>query len=392
MNLSDLQAKYKALQMQIEDKYLDKEPPVELQESLKNAILEYQTAKAEAEKEADKKLENKGVVVTMNKKQMKNQIFKAMLKGQDFTDEMRASGIELPRLMDSVGETGQVGAVNNRGGYLVSEEFMDVDIYGGDVRPVPAREIAVTKPTGKIPTFNLSQAKENNKFLVAFDELDTIAKKQIVFGQLDYTTVDKAGIIPLSNRILDDASDVLGMVMSALATADAYQRNQDIITALLSAVSQTRYSGANTDFDDVEGIDALIKAVRVDLTGVNRHNAVIVTCDTVFGKIATAKNEDGDYYLRPMATDPARFQIDGVEVIAIDDSHFTSSNTLTECALVGNFDRVAFIHRQGMEISTSAEAGFTSDALLVRGTKRSVVKVLEAGAFVKVLAGANPEG
>lgn len=389
INLTELQARYKSLQAKIENEFSDKEPPAELQEELKNAILDYQTAKAEADKEANKKLENKGVIVTMNKKQMKNQIFKAMLKGQEFTDEMKASGIELPKWFDTLGETGQVGANAPRGGYLVSEEFMDVDIYGGDVRPVPARDIAVSKPTGKIPNFNLSQAKAVNKYLVPFDELDEIAKKQVVFGQLDYTTIDKAGIIPLSNRILDDAdSDVLGMVMQAFSVADAYQRNQDIISAVISAVALTEKTGSNTDFDDVAGIDALIRAVRVKLTGVNRANAVIVTCDTVFGKLATAKNEEGDYYLRPMATDPARFQIDGVEVIAIDDAHFTTDSTLNEMCLVGNFDRVAYINRKGMEIATSSEAGFTSDSLLVRGTKRSCVKVLEANAFVKIVAGA----
>lgn len=388
--LLELQAKYKGLQAKIENEFSDKEPPAELLDELKNSIFEYQTAKAEAEKEANKKLENKGVFTVMNKKQMKNQIFKAMLKGQAFTDEMQASGIELPKFVDTLGETGQVGANAQRGGYLVSEEFMDVDVYGGDVRLVPAREINVSKPTGKIPTFNLSQAKAVNKFLVPYDELDEISQKQIVFSQLNYTTVDKAGIVPLSNRILDDAnSNVLQMVMSAFATADAYQRNQDIISAVMG-ISQitTEKAGQGNTFADVEGIDALIRAVRVKLTGTNRASAVIVTCDTVFGKLATAKNLEGDYYLRPMATDPARYQIDGIEVIAIDDSHFTVGETLQEIALVGNWDRVAYINRKGMEISTSSEAGFTKDALLVRGTKRSCVLILEKEAFVKVVEGA----
>ncbi len=387
-SLNSLKAKYEALQAQIENEYVSKEPPAELQEALKDAIQEYQNAKAEAEKEAEKK-ENKGVVITMNKKAMKNQIFKAMLRGQEFTDEMRASGIELPKMVATLGTTGQVGADNQRGGYLVSEEFMDVDVYGGDVRPVPARDIQVSKPTGKIPTFNLSQAKAANKFLVPFDELDEIAQKQVVFGQLDYTTVDKAGIIPLSNRIIEDAdSDVLGMVSNALYTAEAYQRNQDIVDAINAANPTAGKIGQGKDFEDVEAIDAIIKAVRVTLTGVNRAKAQIVVPDTVFGKLACIKNLEGNYYVRPMAYDPARFQIDGVEIIAVDDSHFTTESTLNECALVGNFDRVAYINRKGMQIDTSAEAGFTKDALLVRGTKRSCVKVLEAGAFVKVVAGA----
>lgn len=386
--LAGLKAKYEALQATIENEYASQEPPAELQEKLKDAIREYQNAKAEAEKEATKN-NNKGVVVTMNKRAMKNQIFKAMLKGQEFTDEMKASGIDLPKYVDTLGETGQVGANAPRGGYLVSEEFLDVDVYGGEVTPIPARDIQVSKPTGKIPSFNLSQAKEAGKFLVPFDELDEIAKKQVVFGQLDFTSIDKAGIVPLSNRILEDAdSDVLGLVTEALLTAAAYQRNQDIVSALMSASIGSAKIGSDKDFDDVESIDAIIKAVRVKLTGVNRAKAQIVVPDTVFGKLATIKNLEGNYYIRPMAYDSARFQLDGVEIISVDDSHFTVSDSLVECALVGNFDRVAFFNRKGMAIATSSEAGFTSDSLLVRGVKRSCVKVLEATAFVKVEPGA----
>lgn len=363
---------------------------------LKNA---YECAFA-AEQVEKIKLEGKGVkkMGNLNEKDMKNKIFKAMLKKADFTDEMRASGY-----LATVGSNGQIGVITEsitgeRGGYLVPEEFLTVERNGeGLVISCPCRTISVNEPIGKIPTFDVSQGAGDGKFLYSFDELDTISETNALFGQLNYNCVDKAGIVPISRRLLDDAaSDVVSMVSECIATAAVYQKSADVLTAI-SGISglKTEYLGSGKTFADKEAMKAFVKTIRGTLKGSNRANAKIVMCDTDFAKLATLQMTNGEYYLKPMAYDASRYMVEGVEVIALDDKLFTTTSgtttTVGGSCFVGNFNKVAYVERKGLEISSDYSAGFTRDALLVKGIKRACALVLDGQAFVKIAEGAAPE-
>lgn len=321
--------------------------------------------------------------IKMNKKQMKNQIFRAMIKGQEFTDEMKASGVDLPKLLDEIPATGNVEGVDGRGGYLVSEEFLDTDVYGGEVIRIPATDIAVSKPTGKAPYFDRDQAKAAGAFLVDADELTEITEKHTVYGQLPYTTADKYGIVPISTQLIDDAEfDVVAAAGECFAIAAACQRNLDILAAVagISNITKT-YAGTGKTFADIEGAKAIQKAI-LTLKGTNRKNATIVCSTDVWAKLAALTDKNDNPLLMRDMNNPAIYRLYGVPVIEVEDDD-------TGKCFVGNFARVAYFQRQGIMVSVDYSAGFTKNAVLVKGGKRACALVREAGAFVQVMEGAS---
>lgn len=350
----------------------------ELDEEFKTLSAQYKKVLAE-ETAAQRK--NGGM--KMNKKQMKNQIFRAMIKGQEFTDEMKNSGIELPKLLDEIPATGSVEGVDARGGYLVPEEFLDVDEFGGEVIRIPATDIAVSLPTGKAPFFDRNQAKAANAFLVPVDELAEITEKHPVYGQLPYTTVDKYGIVPVSTKLIDDADyDVVGAAGECFAIAAACQRNLDIVAAVAGITNIAKeYAGTGKTFANIEGAKA-IQAATLKLKGTNRKNATIVCSTDVWAKLVTLTDKNDNPLLMRDMNDPAIYRLYGVPVIELEDDE-------TGKCFVGNFARVAYFNRKGIEVSVDYSAGFTRNAVLVKGGKRACAVVREPGAFVEVKEGAK---
>lgn len=322
-----------------------------------------------------KKPENKSAICA--------KVLKNLLMGKHVEADMVAeSGIV--GIIDAVGTVGNVESVGERGGYLVPEEFLELDKYGGEIVMIPARVIPVSLPKGKIPNVDMSQAKDG-KFLAKHDELDDIGTTNPVFSQLTFDCETYTGVVPVSNDLLEDTGDVMPVISECFGLTSKAQQNMEILKELGAIKSGKTVTIANTKtMADVEAIDAIRTAILTKLTGVNRAKAKIVVCDSDFAKLAMIKDDNGHPYLCPDVTNPSIYRIEGHEVIAIDDQYMTSAGTVGGYAWVGNFERIAIFDRKGIEVSANTSALFTKDAVAVKGKKRFDVKVLEAGAFVKV--------
>lgn len=366
----DVQAQIKALCDKGED------VPAELVAEYNDCKAQMQTALAD---EAKRKHVNSIKEDKKMDKKLFNSAFKNLLKGktQDF--------------MDAVGDHGNLESVDARGGYLVPSELLDLDEYGGLVA-VPARVIPVWSSKGNIPSVDLSQAK-SGAFLASFDEISAMDEVNPIFANIPYVCTEKGAVVPVSMRLLNDsASDVVGVIGQVFGQAVIAQRNADILSAVAGITNLTNYyAGNNKTFADKEAIQKIREAI-LKLSGVNRINAKVVVCDTTFAKLAQIEDGHGHPYLCQDVTKPSIYRLEGCEVVSINDCFMTASNTLTEVAYVGNFDRVAVIERQGLEISTDASNMFNKDAIAVKGKVANVVKVLEGGAFAKVNTGAAPQG
>lgn len=391
MNLDELKVKYQALQARIEDEFADKEPPAELVAELQAAIQAYQTAKTEADKQEAKKniivKENK----IMNKKQFNKVLSDVLAKRAVDANLLAESGLK--SILDEVGTTGNVGAVPARGGYLVPEEYLGIEENANDFVMIPMRIIPVTKPKGNKPVIDLAQAKVAGKFMAKHDELSTIGKDNPVFGNVPYNAVSYTGIVPVSIDLTEDSEeDVTAIISEVFGMASKAQENAEAIKKLNAATIPVQKFGANKTFEHVEAIKAIIKAVRGNLTGANRANAKCVVCDSDFAKLACITNNQGDFYLKPMATDATRYQIDGIEVISIADECMTTGEgeaaVVGGYGYVGNFDKLACFERKGLEVSADLSNMFDLDAVAIKGKKRFDVQLLETKAFVKLQPGA----
>lgn len=386
----ELKAEYRELSEKVKAMVEAGNPEAEQEKANLQTILDA-IKMAEAEEAKAKKLINEKGEIKMDKKQFNKVLSDVLAKRAVSADLLAQSGLKA--IVDEVGTTGNVGAVPARGGYLVPEEYLGIEENANDFVMIPMRIIPVTKPAGNKPVIDLAQAKVAGKFMAKHDELSTIGKDNPVFGNVPYKAESYTGIIPVSVDLNEDSEeDVTAIIGEVFGMASKAQENAEAIKKLNAAAVPVQKFGTNKTFEHVEAIKAIIKAVRGNLTGANRANAKCVVCDSDFAKLACITNTQGDFYLKPMATDATRYQIDGIEVISIADECMTTgegeSAVVGGYGYVGNFDKLACFERKGLEVSADLSNMFDLDAVAIKGKKRFDVQLLETKAFVKLQPGA----
>lgn len=338
---------------------------------LDGLLVDYKNALDEENKQKNININNKELP-KMDKKKAFNRVIKNLLAGRPVAE---ADKQYMPKIVDAAGQYNSSGTAA-AGAYLVSEEFLPIERqgeYGVDLSAY-CRQVPVTKPTGKVPTVDLSQDIELADFGV--DNETEIAKKSAVFGQQPYTLANKGAIIPVGLDLLEDSDeDVVALVAEVFEGARIKSTNKEVITELGKATNVIE----NVDFATVALIDAIKNALNEKLAGVYATNAKIVVSQTDFAALMNMKDKQGRYYVQPMVTDPGKYQIDGKEIIKIDNSYNT-----TGTVYVGDLKQIMDISRKGFEISSDLSSGFKTYSVNVRAVKRSVEMNVCPAAFVKI--------
>lgn len=367
--------------------------PIDLVDQLDNLLNEYNI---QVEKESKRKGEPYKMPMTLKERKTAfNRVIKCLLTGRTVADADKPF-LPLAVNTDTGVITGQTGTTGADGGYLVPQEYLNLDEYGQDIVSLKAIAgyIPVTSPTGLIPNFDYTQVKDG-KFLVEVAELGSIPEGAVNFDQLDYACKDLMRCVPVSRQLLADQQlgDVMAVLGRCFGVAELAHANKIILAEAEKATKTDTVSGMD-DTEDSKVFDKIITAVRGKLTGVNRTKATIVCCDSDFAKLATKKNKDGDYYLKQSVKDPAVYEIDGIPVVAVDDIFMTTKgvgeapDTVGGTIYVGNFNRIKLFVREGLEIEADQSAGFSKHAVMVKGIMRECAKNLEPGAFVKITVSA----
>lgn len=338
---------------------------------LDNLLIDYKNALESENKQKNININN-NKELPMEKKKIVNRVIKNLLSGRPVAEEDKAY---MPKIVDAAGQYYASGTAA-AGAYLVSEEFLPIERqgeYGVDLSAY-CRQVPVTKPTGKVPTVDLSQDIELADFAV--DNETEIAKKSAVFGQQPYTLANKGAIIPVGLDLLEDSDeDVVALVAEVFEGARIKSTNKEVITELGKATNTIE----NVDFTGVALIDAIKSALNEKLAGVYATNAKIVMSQTDFAAMVNLKDKQGRYYVQPVVTEPGKYQIDGREVIKIDNSYNT-----TGTVFVGDLKQIMDISRKGFEISSDLSSGFKTYSVNVRAAKRAVEMNVCPSAFVKI--------
>jgi HK97 family phage major capsid protein len=338
---------------------------------LDNLLIDYKNALESENKQKNININN-NKELPMEKKKIVNRVIKNLLSGRPVAEEDKAY---MPKIVDAAGQYYASGTAA-AGAYLVSEEFLPIERqgeYGVDLSAY-CRQVPVTKPTGKVPTVDLSQDIELADFAV--DNETEIAKKSAVFGQQPYTLANKGAIIPVGLDLLEDSDeDVVALVAEVFEGARIKSTNKEVITELGKATNTIE----NVDFTGVALIDAIKSALNEKLAGVYATNAKIVMSQTDFAAMVNLKDKQGRYYVQPVVTEPGKYQIDGREVIKIDNSYNT-----TGTVFVGDLKQIMDISRKGFEISSDLSSGFKTYSVNVRAVKRAVEMNVCPSAFVKI--------
>lgn len=255
--------------------------------------------------------------------------------------------------------SGQNGAVDADGGYLIPEEFLplaELNLGGVDLRAI-VTNVPVTTRSGKVPVVNYD---EQTVQLADFDENNAISQTKAVFDSKSFTLGSKGAIIPVSRELLLDAnSNVLAIISNVFGTVYRKTVNKAITGLVETDTTAGKQSPSNIN----DAIDAIKKAVIETKTAFG--GPTIVVGKAAWAKLALAKDAQERYLLARDANNSTIKAIEGCTVLVVDDKDI-SANTV----LVGDFSAIYHIAFPSLEIASSEHAGFGTNSVHVRAVCR----------------------
>lgn len=222
--------------------------------------------------------------------------------------------------------------------------------------------IPVTSLTGKRPVTELGG--KLNKLTPG----GKIPEGDLAFTQVQYDCEAYGEIIAVDNSLEEDAAvDLFGSIKENFAVKAVNTKNEHILAQVDANKESAVISLAEGDIIDLicAGIDAYKPSVRKFVK--------VLADSTLRSKIKNHKVADGHRDDR-VTIENGNIYIDGHEVIEIDAELVASGDAL---GYIAPMKAIKFFKRKAIEIATSKEAFFDSNAEAIRVVERHDVKALD---------------
>lgn len=330
--------------------------------TMKNAI-EVQEA---IEKMEDEEAANKAKPLVPEKTPKKNattniarRAFNKQLFGKQLTED------EKQYATNAVGDVGQTGEVDTRGGYLLPEEDIKT-IKELKRQMLNLKDYCTVHPTttreGSMPILDATSDELTN-----FEELNSLTEKDIKFSNIAYKIGDYGDIVPIANSFLADVNVNITAIVGSVFAKKAVRTENSKILALVKAltpVAITTYSGIVT---------VLNKTLDPDVAA----DAIIITNQDGFDYLDQLVDGNGRPLLQPMLADPTRKVFKGKEVVVFATTKLPNVVAAIPFYIGNMAEFVTFFDRQQYTIAISTEAGFTKNVTYVKPIERFDVQTVD---------------
>lgn len=221
--------------------------------------------------------------------------------------------------------------------------------------------IPVTSLTGKRPVSELSG--KLNKLTPG----QKIPEGALDFSQIQYDCNEYGELVAVDNQLdADSAVDLFGVIKENFVVKSVNTKNELILAQVEANKESTAISLA-----DGEVVDLICKAIDAYKPSVRRFVKVLAT-STLRSKLKNAMVSDGHRDDR-ITVENGKVFVDGHEVVEYD-------STLGDTDALGYvvpMKVIKFFKRKAIEIATSNEAFFDSNAQAIRVVERLDVKALD---------------
>lgn len=221
--------------------------------------------------------------------------------------------------------------------------------------------IPVTSLTGKRPVSELSG--KLNKLTPG----QKIPEGALGFSQIQYDCEGYGELVAVDRQLDEDSAiDLFGVIKENFVVKSVNTKNELILAQVEANKESTTISLA-----DGEVVDLICKAIDAYKPSVRRFVKVLATGD-LRSKLKNAKASDGHRDDR-ITVENGKVFIDGHEVVEYD-------STLGDTDALGYvvpMKAIKFFKRKAIEIATSNEAFFDSNAQAIRVVERLDVKALD---------------
>lgn len=292
-----------------------------------------------------------------------NKVFNKLVMGKSVTEEEME--------VYNLASTGQIEHTDEKGGYLVPEEqgktLKEFRRFETSLKEL-CNVVPVTTLKGKFPVANGQKGK-----LIKFDELSEIGKTDITFAQQNWDVKDYGDIIPVSNTLLEDTTfPLINIVGKNFVKKSVNTENEEILKLLKTA--KTKVTGK--DYKDIQTI------LNVKLDPAIASTAVIITNQSGFDYLDKLEDTNKHPLLTVDLTNPTQKMFKGKRIIVLTDELLPNDSKKYPFYIGDVAEFINFYDRKGVEIARSTEAGFTSNATLLRAIERFDVKVVDSEAVI----------
>lgn len=296
------------------------------------------------------------------------QAFMKSLRGKRLTDEERD-------LFESEEFRAMSGKNEEDGGILIPE---DISRLIKELKREQVHQLEQYVTVEPVATRSGSRMLEKNSDLTPFavlEEMDEIPETdQPKFSKLSYNIVDYAGILPLSNTLLQDTDQAIMAYVAKWFVKKSITTRNALILSILDSLKKVQF----------KGLDNIKKTLNVTLDPAISAGAIIMTNQDGFDYLDQLKDGDGKYLLKDIPTEPTNKMLFGRRVVVISNKVLKTVSGKAPMIIGDLKEAIVLFDRQQQSIaSTDVGAGaFETNTTKVRAIEREDVKLWDSEAVV----------
>ncbi|MEH6896358.1 phage major capsid protein [Bacillus velezensis] len=302
------------------------------------------------------------------RQKMFTQAFMKSLRGKRLTEEERD-------LFESEEFRAMSGKNEEDGGILIPE---DISRTIKELKREQEHQLEQYVTVEPVATRSGTRMLEKNSDMTPFavlEEMDEIAETdQPKFTKLSYSITDYAGILPLSNTLLQDTDQAVMSYVARWFVKKSITTRNALILSILDSLKKVQF----------KGLDNIKKTLNVTLDPAISAGAIIMTNQDGFDYLDQLKDGDGKYLLKDIPTEPTNKMLFGRRVVVISNKVLKTVSGKAPMIIGDLKEAIVLFDRQQQSIaSTDVGAGaFETNTTKVRAIEREDVKLWDSEAVV----------
>nr|MDH3099424.1 phage major capsid protein [Bacillus velezensis] len=302
------------------------------------------------------------------RQKMFTQAFMKSLRGKRLTEEERD-------LFESEEFRAMSGKNEEDGGILIPE---DISRTIKELKREQEQQLEQYVTVEPVATRSGTRMLEKNSDMTPFavlEEMDEIAETdQPKFTKLSYNITDYAGILPLSNTLLQDTDQAIMSYVARWFVKKSITTRNALILSILDSLKKVQF----------KGLDNIKKTLNVTLDPTISAGAIIMTNQDGFDYLDQLKDGDGKYLLKDIPTEPTNKMLFGRRVVVISNKVLKTVSGKAPMIIGDLKEAIVLFDRQQQSIaSTDVGAGaFETNTTKVRAIEREDVKLWDSEAVV----------
>ncbi|KEP24791.1 phage major capsid protein [Bacillus zhangzhouensis] len=290
------------------------------------------------------------------------------LRGRRLTDEERD-------LFESTEFRAMSGKTEEDGGILIPE---DISRTIKELKREQLHQLEQYVTVEPVATRSGSRMLEKNSDITPFavlEEMDEIPETdQPKFTKLSYSITDYAGLLPLSNTLLQDTDQAIMSYVAKWFVKKSVTTRNNLILDILEKLKKVNF----------KGLDDIKKTLNVTLDPAISASAIIMTNQDGFNYLDELKDADGKYLLKDIPTEPTNKMLFGRRVVVISNKILKTKEGKAP-VIVGDLkETIVLFDRQQQSIASTVEGAgaFETNTTRVRAIEREDVVLWDKDAVV----------